>query len=140
MTSDQAGSKLDHIRTVLVRLDELAALAPDEFLADFRNVAATTYLLQTAVQALIDLGGYIVSKRALPTPRTSQQVFERLEEAGLLPPGTAASVVPIVGFRNRVVHLYDRVDERRVHEILVQHRQDLVRLLHQLVIALDAGS
>jgi uncharacterized protein YutE (UPF0331/DUF86 family) len=52
-------------------------------------------------------------------------VFERLEQAGLLPPGTAARAAPIVGFRNRIVHLYDRVDERRVDEVLTQHRSDV---------------
>jgi uncharacterized protein YutE (UPF0331/DUF86 family) len=28
----------------------------------------------------------------------------------------------LFAFRNRVVHLYDRVDPRRVYEILTQHR------------------
>jgi uncharacterized protein YutE (UPF0331/DUF86 family) len=60
-------------------------------------------------------------------------VFERLEEAGLLPPGTAARIGPIVGFRNRVVHLYGRIDERRVFEILTKHRRDLVEVLDLLL-------
>jgi uncharacterized protein YutE (UPF0331/DUF86 family) len=42
-----------------------------------------------------------------------------------------------VGFRNRVVHLYDRIDERRVYEILVQHSGDLAELLDLLLGALE---
>ena len=42
-----------------------------------------------------------------------------------------------MGFRNRVVHLYDRIDERRVHEILTRHRMDLLELLDQLLAHLD---
>jgi uncharacterized protein YutE (UPF0331/DUF86 family) len=136
MVLDEVQSKLDVLRSNLEQLDRIPLGSLDEFSSDFRNVAASLYLLQTSIQALIDLGGFLVASKALPTPRTSQEVFERLEAAGLLPPGTASSVAPIVGFRNRIVHLYDRVDTKRVYEILTNHRRDLPRLLH-LLLAID---
>jgi uncharacterized protein YutE (UPF0331/DUF86 family) len=86
---------------------------------------------------LIDIGGYVVASHALPTPRTSHEIMERLEEAGYLPSGTASRFAPIIGFRNRVVHLYDRVDEERVYEILTQHRSELRDLLDLLLSALE---
>lgn len=133
MTFDQIESKLDILRANLEQLDQIPHASYEEFAADFRNVAASLYLLQTSIQALIDVASYVVSSRALPTPRTSHDVFERLEAAGLLPAGSAAEVAPMIGFRNRVVHLYDRVDARRVYEILTKHRSDLPRILHQLL-------
>jgi uncharacterized protein YutE (UPF0331/DUF86 family) len=136
MVLDEVQSKLDVLRSNLEQLDRIPLASLDEFSSDFRNVAASLYLLQTSIQALIDLGGYLVASKALPVPRTSQEVFERLEAAGLLPVGTSSSVAPIVGFRNRIVHLYDRVDTKRVYEILTKHRQDLPRLLH-LLLAID---
>jgi uncharacterized protein YutE (UPF0331/DUF86 family) len=105
----------------------------EEFTADFRNVAATLYLLQTAIQGLIDLASQRVAEHAAGTPRTSHGLFETLEERGLVPQGTAAKAGPIVGFRNRVVHLYDRVDERRVYEVLVEHRHDIAELVDVLL-------
>ncbi len=129
MVLDEAHSKLDVLRTNLEQLDRIPLATYEEFTADFRNLAASLYLLQTSIQALIDYGGFLVASKALPTPRTSHEVFERLEEAGLLPAGTAAEIAPIIGFRNRVVHLYDRVDAKRVYEILTQHRKDLPKLL-----------
>lgn len=137
MTSDRVQSKLDRLKVNFERLDELAQIPAEAFGADFRNVAAATYLLQTSVQALIDIGGYLVAQHALATPRTSQEVFERLEEAELVRPGTAAKMANIIGFRNRVVHLYDRVDEHRVHQILTEHRSDLPGVLHQLLSAMQ---
>jgi uncharacterized protein YutE (UPF0331/DUF86 family) len=136
MTSKQLHSKLDVLRRNLERLDAIPQTSFEEFSADFRNVAATLYLLQTAIQVLIDLAAWLVTQHALGTPRTSHEVFELLEGASLLAAGTAARVAPIVGFRNRVVHLYDRIDERRVYEVLTQHRSDLPQLLHQLLGAL----
>lgn len=133
MVSDEIQSRLDVLRTNLEQLDRIPSSTYEEFAADFRNVAAALYLLQTSIQAVIDLAGYLVASNVLPAPRTSHEVFQRLEEAGLLPAGTAARVAPIVGFRNRIVHLYDRVDTRRVYEILTLHRQDLPKLMHQLL-------
>lgn len=137
MTQEQLWSKLDVLKANLDKLARVPAGSLEEFTGDFRNVASTLYLLQTSIQALIDLGSVIVASRALPTPRTSHDVFARLEEAELLPPGTAARFSPIVGFRDRVVHLYDRIDERRVYEILTVHRQDLAELADLLPAALE---
>lgn len=133
MTFEQVESKLDALRANLEQLDQIPHSTYEEFAADFRNVAAALYLLQTSIQALIDVAGYVVASRGLATPRTSHEIFERLEEAGAVPEGTAAVVAPMIGFRNRVVHLYDRVDPRRVHEILVTHRSDLPRVLSMLL-------
>lgn len=140
MTEEQLQSKLDVLKANLDKLAQIPAASLEEFTGDFRNVASTLYLLQTAIQALIDLGSLIVARRALPTPRTSHEIFERLEDAGLLPRGAAARFAPIVGFRNRVVHVYDRIDERRVYEILTLHRHDLTELADLLLACLETGS
>jgi uncharacterized protein YutE (UPF0331/DUF86 family) len=35
------------------------------------------------------------------------------------------------------VHLYDRVDERRVYEILTQHKKDLAEMLDLLLMTMQ---
>lgn len=133
MTAEQLQARLDVLRANLEKLARIPQGSYDEFASDFRNVAATLHLLQTSIQALIDLASYLLAERALPAPRTSHEIFERLEEAAVVPPGTAARFAGIVGFRNRIVHLYERIDERRVYEILTQHRHDLAELLDLLL-------
>ena len=134
MVFDQVQAKLDVLRANLEQLDRIPCGSRAEFVGDFRNVAAALYLLQTSIQALIDVAGYLVSRHGLATPRTSHEVFERLEHAELVPPGTAAAVANMIGFRNRVVHLYDRVDDARVFEIFMMHRADLPRVLALLFV------
>jgi uncharacterized protein YutE (UPF0331/DUF86 family) len=89
--------------------------------------------LQTSIQALIDIGSYKLGRRGLAPPDTSREVLVVLEQDGAVPSGTAQRFAPLFAFRNRVVHLYDRVDARRVYEILTKHRQDLVELLDLLL-------
>jgi len=133
MTFEQIQSRLDVLKANLEKLDEIPQSSFEEFASDFRNIDATLHILQTSIQALLDLGSYLVAQRALAVPQTSHEIFERLEEAGHLPAGTATRMAPIVGFRNRVVHLYDRIDYRRVFEILTQHRDDLADSLDLLL-------
>ncbi len=129
-------------KTAFVRmaLEELAAIPQstyDEFSSDRRNLPAAIHWLQTAIQALIDIGLVSIAARGLPTPRSSAEVLERLEEAGALPAGTSTRYRPVIGFRNRVVHLYDRVDPQIVYRIVVEDRGDLAQLLGLL---LDASN
>jgi uncharacterized protein YutE (UPF0331/DUF86 family) len=137
MTLEQLQPKLDLLKANLGNLSRIPQASYDDFVSDFRNVASALYLLQTSIQTLIDIGSYLVASRALRTPRTSHEVFEVLEEAGCLPEGSARRCVPIVGFRNRVVHLYDRVDERRVYEVLTQHTRDLAEIMDLLLQSLS---
>jgi hypothetical protein len=48
MTLDQIQSKLDVLRENLTQLDRVPQASLAEFRADFRNVSATLYLLQTS--------------------------------------------------------------------------------------------
>lgn len=81
MTIEQIQTKLDLLRASLEQLERIPQSSGDEFRSDFRNVQAALHLLQTSIQALIDLAGVLVSRLGLPTPRTSHDLFERLEEA-----------------------------------------------------------
>jgi uncharacterized protein YutE (UPF0331/DUF86 family) len=140
MTSAALADKASFVREALAALDTLPLATLDEFLADRRNLPSALHWLQTAIQALIDIGLVVVAARGLPPPRTSGEVLERLEAAGAVPHGTAQHYLPIIGFRNRVVHLYDRVDPAIVYRIAVEDRGDLVALLDLLLDAIPESS
>jgi uncharacterized protein YutE (UPF0331/DUF86 family) len=126
-------TKLQILRDNLHRLASIPQATFDEFAADFRNVDSALHRLQTSIQALIDVGSYKVGRRGLAPPDSSRAILSGLENDGALPAGTAERFAPLFAFRNRVVHLYDRVDARRVYEILTEHRQDIAELLDLLL-------
>ena len=138
MTIDEV---LQKAQTIRQNLDDLAAIPQDSFAAfaaDPRNLHATLHLLQTSIQALIDIGSLHCARLGLRTPKSSHEVFVTLEADAQLPKGTADRMGPMVGFRNRVVHLYDRIDPVRVFEVLIRQRPDLADCL-RLLLAIDAG-
>jgi uncharacterized protein YutE (UPF0331/DUF86 family) len=125
MTDEAIPAKLAIIRDNLQKLERIPQGSYQEFSADFRNLDSALHRLQTTIQALIDLACYLVALRGLGVPRTSLDALEKLESAGALPAGAAQRFAPIVGFRNRVVHLYDQVDPQIVYSILTRNRGDL---------------
>lgn len=126
-------AKLGVLRDNLARLAELPQATYAEFAADFRTIDSALHRLQTSIQALVDVGSYKLGRRGLPPPDTSREILVALQRDGALPSGTAERFAPLFAFRNRVVHLYDRVDPQRVYEILTAHRQDLATLLDLLL-------
>ena len=139
MTFDEIRSKLDVVRDNLERLAQIPQSSFAEFSADFRNLDSALHRLQTTVQALIDLGAFAVARRGLGAPTSSVDVLERLEHHGHLPAGATERFAPVFGVRNRVVHLYDRIDPEVVFRILTTERPDLEELLRLLLAALERG-
>jgi uncharacterized protein YutE (UPF0331/DUF86 family) len=138
VSADDRTRKAQVVRANLEQLAQIPQTSYEEFAADFRNVGAALHLLQTAIQALVDLGSRSCADLGLDTPRTSFEILERLEADGRLPEGSARRFTPLVGFRNRVVHLYDRIDPRIVYRIVTERRGDVLDLL-ELLLAIAPG-
>jgi uncharacterized protein YutE (UPF0331/DUF86 family) len=136
MTSDEILGRAQIVRANLEYLARIPQGSWSEFESDFRNVEATLHLLQTSIQSLIDIGSTLCARLGLETPRSNHEILERLEADGRLPRGSADRFAPILGFRNRVVHLYDRIDQRIVYRILTENRGDLRDLL-DLLLSID---
>lgn len=129
MNAAQLQTKIAVLRSNLAGLDRIPQASLTEFESDFRNLPAALHLLQVAIQTLMDLAGYACARRGLGAPGSSQEILEKLEGAGLVPPGTHQRFTGMFAFRNRVVHLYDRIDVQRVFDILTRERRDLEELL-----------
>lgn len=136
MTFEQVHAKLALLREQLEKLDRIPQATYEEFDADFRNLDSALRRLQVAIQVLIDLASFVLARRGLGTPSSSREILEQLEQAGHLPAGSVDRFGPIFGFRNRIVHLYDRIDSERVYAILTEERADLEELGRLLVDAL----
>jgi uncharacterized protein YutE (UPF0331/DUF86 family) len=133
LTRSDLTDKAAFVREALGELEAVPQATLEEFLSDRRNLPTALHWLQTAIQALVDIGLILVSERGLPTPRTSTEVLERLEAVAMLPAGSTTRFRAVIGFRNRVVHLYDRIDPEIVYRIVTEDRGDLRDLLGLLL-------
>jgi uncharacterized protein YutE (UPF0331/DUF86 family) len=136
MSPEQVQAKLVVLADAIARLRAIPHDDLAQFRADDRNIDAALRRLQVAIQVLIDVGSHLVSRLGLGTPDSSQDLLDRLERAGRLPPGSAQRFGKVFAFRNRIVHVYDGIDDAVVFAVVASELGDLEELARLYLAAL----
>ena len=137
MRKQDVQSKLDIIPENLEKLEIIGAMDYEKFSSDFRNIDSTLHRFQTSIQALVDIGGYIIASLGLRTPGTSGEVIEVLVEHNLLKEEQRDRYISMIQFRNRIVHFYNDIDLKILHQILQEELVDIRELYHRLTLIID---
>jgi uncharacterized protein YutE (UPF0331/DUF86 family) len=119
--------KLALIESCLSDLNRLARPAAID--TDVRERRFIEHTLQMAVQAALDVASHIVSDRRLGEPRTNRELFDLMHRDGWIEAGLTANLRNMAGFRNVLVHGYDDVDLRVVHDVLDDHLVDFTAFI-----------
>ncbi len=125
MKKEDIQTKIDVIFNNLDKLKFFKAKSYEEFISDFRNIDSSLHILQTSIQALLDIGSYIIASLGLKTPNTNTEVIEILGDNGLIPEDRSETYVKMSQFRNRIVHLYNHVDTETLYDIIVNELADI---------------
>jgi uncharacterized protein YutE (UPF0331/DUF86 family) len=91
------------------------------------------------VQVCIDIANHVISSEGWRTPRDFRDAFTVLEEQGVIEHPLADRMRALAGLRNRLVHLYDEVDDRLVQEALHEGLDDLDAYASAVVRLIDQG-
>ncbi|QIA27731.1 DUF86 domain-containing protein [Thermaerobacter sp. PB12/4term] len=121
---EKVRDKLDFIRRNLVHLEALARRGPAALRDDKIAEAAAVHMLQTSIEAMIDVANHVVARLGLGVPRSYREAFDLLVQAGIFPAQHRAAFHRMVRFRNRAVHLCDRISPEEVHAILARPMGD----------------
>jgi len=90
--------------------------------ADARDIAERN--LQIAIEACLDIGKIIISKKRLPEPQDYKGIFMALAQAHIIRPESTVFLSDMAGTRNILVHGYDKVDDGLIYGILKKHLND----------------
>jgi uncharacterized protein YutE (UPF0331/DUF86 family) len=113
-----ADRKLTQLDSFLGFLEKLGTQPADVFLADFMACGAARYYLQAAIECCADMGTHLIATDTKRRAEDYRSIFRILGEEGVIATEVAAAMEPAASLRNRLVHAYDQVDDRRVHEML----------------------
>lgn len=117
--------KLQHIERTLSKLNSLKEYTIEEFLANFQYVDAAKYNLQVAIEAIVDIANHIVARERYGMPESSAEAVELLVKNDILSLELANQLRLMIKFRNRIVHLYQEVDNEQIHKILQEDLTDI---------------
>ncbi len=119
--ADLLEKKLAFIETCVRELRQLSR--PERIAHDIREERFVAHTLQLSIQAALDIASHIVSDGRLGEPQTNQELFDLLQQNHWLTPDLTETMRQMAGFRNMIVHGYQRVDAGIMRDI-VEHRLD----------------
>lgn len=135
----------DRVRRLLQTLAEfreglgrLATLPAEEYAGD--EAYAGRYLVQASAQTCLDVAGHIIASEGWRAPRDFRDAFTVLEEHGVVSSELAERLRALAGLRNRLVHVYDDVDDALIHEALPEGLDDLNRFAQDVARFLDESA
>ena len=137
MRKEDVQSKLDIIPENLEKLEILRAMGYEKFTSDFRNIDSALHRFQTSIQALVDIGGYIIASLGSRTPGTSGEVIDILVENGLVRVEQRDRYISMIQFRNRIVHFYNYTDLKILYQILQEELIDIRELYRTLLLIIE---
>ncbi len=107
-------------------LKELREILPTSF-GEYKKIEkrrASERLLQVSIECVIDICGMLVTGLRLGLPAEEDDLFEKLEQAGLISSSRKQSLKKMRGFRNILVHEYGEVDDTIVYDVLQNNLND----------------
>ncbi len=96
----------------------------EQFVANREAVDAAKYRLLMGIEACAHLCSHLMSRLAGRAPDSMSACFEYLAEQGIIATDLARSLVQMARFRNLLVHRYQIVDNRQVHQIIRESVRD----------------
>ncbi len=130
---------LGNIAEAQGRLRELGQLAEADFLGDYRNTESAKYLLIVATEAAIDVCNHIVARQGGRAPDEYAECFVILADLKVVEPRLAQRLKNMARFRNLLVHVYWKVDNQRVYQIIQNDLGDLDSFRQQVSAWLAGG-
>ncbi|MGH8626047.1 MAG: type VII toxin-antitoxin system HepT family RNase toxin [Gammaproteobacteria bacterium] len=93
------------------------------FKEDYLKQDAIALNVQRACELCIDIANHLIKTKKLGLPQDSKDSFSLLQRGGLINEAMMASLRAMVGFRNILVHQYQKLDLDIMGDI-IEHRLD----------------
>ncbi len=127
-------NKKESIERCIKQVRTYYALPSDlSFEEDYMKQDSIAINLQRACEQCIDLANHTIKARKLGLPKESKESFSLLAAAGLIPGDLAKKLEGMVGFRNILVHQYQRMEISLMVQVIEHHLEDLVDFTNLIV-------
>lgn len=115
---DRINNIVGEINAGLAKLEKIKNLSKEEFLASPEKIDSAKYNLIVITEGSCDICNHIAAKAGGRSPSSYADCFEILEELGLFSTDFTKKLKQMAKFRNLLVHVYRKVDNTRVFDII----------------------
>lgn len=126
---DVVRRKITLIAEDLIRLQPLARLSLQEYLARLEAQLATERLLERLIGRMLDINYHLAVELRRVAPKDFHDSVLKLAELDVLPADFARRIARAAGPRNRLAHAYNEVGPAKVHAAAAEALADVPRYL-----------
>jgi len=116
--------KLHFMRESLELLEQFKDMDQHQFTSDPITESAALRMLQVSIEAMLDICSHIIAREGWGLAKTYVEIVELTVKNGLIQKDKADIYKNMARFRNRIIHLYDRVETAEVLNIINNHLDD----------------
>jgi uncharacterized protein YutE (UPF0331/DUF86 family) len=116
---------MGEINAALHKLAGYAEISEEEFVSSSEKIDSAKYNLIIAIEGAIDICNSIVARAGGRAPGDHADCFAVLGELQLLTGEYVDRLKRMAKFRNLLVHLYWKVDNKKVYHILKEDVRDI---------------
>jgi uncharacterized protein YutE (UPF0331/DUF86 family) len=113
-----------HLRNACRQLHDLGVQGEEAFLGEAKTVNSAKYLLIVATEAALDICNHLAAKKGGRSPEDYADCMTILGELGVFKQDLKVRMSKMARFRNLLVHLYWKVEDREVFRIINEHLCD----------------
>lgn len=127
MADDVLINKAATIERCVARAREEYFSDPTTFASNFTRQDAAILNIQRACEAALDMGQHLIRRDRLGVPQGARDVFALLAQAGRIESPLAEGLQRMVGFRNIVVHDYQKLQLPIAVAIIEKHLDEFLQ-------------
>ena len=121
------------VREMMAALRDLHLEEKKAFLENKNNVAAAESYLRRSLEALFDMGRHILARRFAFPATEYKEIAKGLLDKKILNEDEAELMRKMAGYRNRMVHFYHEITPEELHEICLNHLDEIRLLLDRML-------
>lgn len=119
--------KIGRVEEHLKRIRVLPQRSLEAFKKDTVAQDVILFNLTQAIQGCIDIAAHIVSDEGWGLPGTQSEAFDILCEKEVISNELVAKLIGMAGFRNRVIHEYEKLNMDIVYDVWREGFEDIER-------------
>jgi uncharacterized protein YutE (UPF0331/DUF86 family) len=137
--NDVAINKIQSIQRCVQRAREEFRSDPEGFGTNYTLQDAAILNVLRACEQAIDLANHVIRLGKMGIPNTSAESFDLLRNKSVIDADLAVRLKKMIGFRNTIIHEYQRMNLDIVKTVIVSGLDDLITFADRVMAFLDSS-
>ena len=133
MPSPGLAARVSRARKAIEKLRRISEVPLEEYLSDEDLQALSERYLHVLLEAILDLGAFVLAKKGISIGTTYRDIIEGLIRINIIPKELTNLARGIPGMRNVLVHGYAEIRHDLIYQLIKEELEGLVSIFNILL-------